>query len=107
MKITPELSRRMATMSSICACLIVVIHATPKPDILTWQWWIVSLLCKEGLCRIAVPWFFLASGFFLAGHFGEECWYRQEIKKRVMSLVVPFFAWTLIGKIILLLCWGG
>ena len=106
-KITEELSRRMATMSFVCACLIVALHSTPRPDVQTWQWWFVGVVGKEGLCRIAVPWFFLASGFFLANHFGAESWYRQEVGKRVRSLIVPFFVWTIIGKIISLLAWWG
>lgn len=107
MKISEELSRQMAAMSFICACLIVGIHSTPSPDVGTWQWWVANLIGKEGICRIAVPWFFLASGFFLAGHFGEDGWWGREVKKRVRSLVVPFFAWTIIGKTVGLVIWWG
>ena len=107
MRISEGLSRQMAVMSFVCACLIVGIHSTPSPDVGTWQWWVANLVGKEGICRIAVPWFFLASGFFLAGHFGEDGWWGREVKKRVKSLIFPFFAWTVIDKSIAFIIWGG
>ena len=105
--ISKETSRRMAVMSFVCACMIVLIHCTPAPDKSTWQWWIANLLGANGLCRIAVPWFFLASGFFLAGHFGEDGWYGREVSKRVKTLLVPFVLWALIGIIFAWCMWYG
>lgn len=60
-----------------------------------------------GICTIAVPFFFFASGFFLAGHTCEEGWYRREVGKRVVSLLVPYFmvasAWLLFGSFLRLI----
>ena len=47
-----------------------------------------------GICAIAVPFFFTASGFFLAGHFGEDGWFGQESKKRIRTLALPYFIWS-------------
>ena len=77
-RISKTLSEKMAVMSFVCACLIVAIHTTSRPLDDTWQWWVVALLGKEGVCRVAVPYFFLASVFFIAGHFGEDGWYGRE-----------------------------
>ena len=105
--ITEETSHRMAVMSFVCACLIVLIHCTPAPDKSTWQWWVANLLGANGLCRIAVPWFFVASGFFLAGHFDEDGWYGREVSKRVKTLLVPFVLWALIGILFSWCMWYG
>lgn len=105
--ISKETSRRMAVMSFVCACLIVLIHCTPAPDKSTWQWWVANLLGANGLCRIAVPWFFVASAFFLAGRFGETSWYSNAVKKRVRTLLVPFVIWAMIGLLFHWLMWYG
>lgn len=105
--ITQETSRRMAVMSFVCACMIVLIHCTPAPDKSSWQWWVANLLGADGLCRIAVPWFFVASGFFLAGRFGEPSWYSNAVKKRIRTLLVPFVIWAMIGLLFHWLMWYG
>ena len=106
-EITQETSRRMAVMSFVCACMIVMIHCTPHPDCGTWQWWVANLLGANGLCRIAVPWFFVASGFFLAGRAGEPSWYSNAVRKRVRTLLVPFAIWAIIGLLFHWLMWYG
>jgi len=95
--ISQETSRRMSVMSCICACMIVAIHCTPNPPLGDWEWWVANLVGADGLCRIAVPWFFVASGFFLGGRFGEDGWYSKVVKKRVRTLLVPFVIWAIIG----------
>lgn len=47
----------------------------------------------------AVPYFFLASGFFLAGHLDEEPenWWLYAIKKRAFTLFVPYVCWVVLG----------
>lgn len=48
-------------MKWICSLLVVVIHTTPlKP-----YSYIADVVSAQGICRIAVPFFFSASGFFL------------------------------------------
>ncbi len=96
-KISQNLSDRFACMSFLCACMIVFFHATPAPDIGSFNWWFFHLLGREGVCCIAVPYFFICSGFFLAGHLGEKGWWGREVSKRLKSLVIPFFIWMAIG----------
>lgn len=45
---------------------------------------------NDGLCRIAVPFFFFMSGFFLAAHVGEKNWWRMVCRKRVKTLLIPY-----------------
>ena len=66
-----------------------------------------NLLGANGLCRIAVPWFFVASGFFLAGRAGEPSWYSNAVRKRVRTLLVPFAIWAIIGLLFHWLMWYG
>lgn len=92
-QLDPLLSLQFRRMSILCACLVVLIHSTVAPALGSWQWWIAFLVGKEGVCRIAVPFFFLAAGFFLAGRVDESEWYKRAIKSRVWSLLVPFLIW--------------
>ena len=92
-----ELSAHFSSMSFACACMIVLFHASPAPDKGTFNWWFFHILGREGLCSMAVPYFFVCSGYFLAGHFGEMGWWGREVHKRIKSLVIPFFIWMMIG----------
>lgn len=105
-KIPEDVSAKMANMSFVCACMIVLFHATPAPQSGSPMWWICHLLGREGVCMIAVPWFFLASGFFLAGHM-RECggWWKREVTKRIRSLVIPFYVWMVVSILFGLAVW--
>ncbi len=83
-------------MSFVCACMIVLFHATPAPEAGTWMWWACRIFGREGICSMAVPFFFLASGFFVAGYLGGLGEWRNEIRKRVRSVVIPFYIWLYI-----------
>ncbi len=96
-KISSSLSERFAAMSLFCACLIVFFHATPAPDKGSFNWWFFHIFGREGICCIAVPYFFACSGYFLAGHYGDEKWWLNEVVKRIKSLVVPFYIWMAVG----------
>lgn len=102
-RITLDLSKRFAGMSFLCAIMIVFFHATPAPEMGSFNWWFFQLFGREGICGIAVPYFFACSGFFLAGHYGEDAWWGNEVLKRVRSLVVPYFIWMAVGIVLSLL----
>ena len=91
-KVTAELSNRLRNMAIVCAFLVVIIHCRPSFQSNTVAWWVKQML-ECGLCTIAVPFFFIASGFFLCGHIDEKGWYGREVGKRVFSLVLPYFIW--------------
>ncbi len=94
--ISAENSQKIKNMSIICAMLVVTIHVDwPKDNIcLTW---FINELIENGIARVAVPFFFVVSGFFLSSHFDDERWWQNETKKRIQSLVIPFFTWGLIS----------
>lgn len=95
MNISSELSQKIRNMSLVCSMLVVVIHVgwggatTPSQ--------FMRVLLKDGLAQAAVPFFFALSGYLLAGHFNESGWYGREVRKRLGSLVLPFFLWSVLA----------
>ncbi len=86
-------------MSLLCAILVVSIHIEWTHDqSLSFGWFMYNAIA-QGIARIAVPFFFVVSGFFLAQHFDEDGWWKCEVKKRIRSLAVPFFLWSLIALV--------
>ncbi len=90
--LTKELSCKFANMALVCSFFVVFIHTGTKCVDGDSIWWMMHLF-QNGICRVAVPFFFIASGFFLAGHCFEEGWWRNECKKRIRTLLVPYVIW--------------
>ena len=90
MKIAPDISAKISNMGIICAFMVLFIHL-PKSSPTSYVYTIFS----HGLCEIAVPFFFAASGYLLAGHFNEDGWYGRAVVKRVRTLYVPMVIWCL------------
>ncbi len=98
--ITPMLSNKLANMALICSFLVVAIH-TRGCDITGTTDWLIRKMFAGGISLIGVPFFFVAAGFFLAGHMNTTGWWRHECKKRIKTLIIPFFLWQ-----ILYFLWG-
>lgn len=104
-QLNSSISYKFANMAFLCSFFVVVIHCRPIFTEGSVSWWIKQLL-EEGICTIAVPFFFVASGFFLAGHIGERYWYRNAITKRIRTLVVPYLIWCLSFIVYMcFICW--
>lgn len=92
--VSEELSYKFKNMAIVCAILVVFIHVRlGKVEAGSVLWWF-SALIPQGISRIGVPFFFLASGYFLAGHIGESGWWKREVLKRIRTLLVPFIIWN-------------
>ena len=89
--ISKELSNKFASMALFCAMLVVFIHL-PKPEELGAT--IIFTYLSRGIAKIAVPFFFVSAGFFLAGKFSEDGWYKREVVKRIKSLLIPLLIWN-------------
>lgn len=98
--VTRNLSSKMANMAFCCAVLVVFIHVGTPTPVGTIPWFFTEPF-HAILGDVAVPYFFLASGFFLAGHMGETGWYSREMKKRVWTLLVPYFLWAVLYAVYL------
>lgn len=93
-KIDEELSNRLANMSFVCACLVPSLHIATTFNAGTVSWWLYVVCFKTGFAQIAVPMFFVISGFLLAGRMGEKSWWRSAVEKRIRSLVIPYVFWA-------------
>lgn len=100
-------SERIASLCFIAACMIVAIHAAPVPESYSVSWWIVRLLGGDGICRIAVPYFFMISGFLLVGRINDANWYRSAVGKRIHSILIPYLIWLLIGLLVQFVVFAG
>lgn len=93
MKLSLETSQKIKNMGLLCAILVVSIHVCWPHDRPLSAGWFAYHAFAHGLSRIAVPFFFVVSGFFLAGHFDDNNWWRRETAKRIKTLLVPFVFW--------------
>ena len=80
--LTHQASQKIALMSFFCAILVVIIHVAHVSDQQP------SLLAF--ITRIAVPWFFLISGYFGFRSLQSQG-YQALIKNRLRTLAIPFF----------------
>ena len=87
--ISPELSSRISVLCFVCACMVVLIHV-PIPSTVGSVGWYLSSIFSYGVCLISVPFFLIVSGFFLGRHLGENGWYKNALRKRVKSLLIPY-----------------
>lgn len=71
------------------AILVVAVHCLPSNSDIT----ITSFLINNVLGRIAVPFFFASSGYFLAGNDIENI---ETVKKYIKRLIELYFIWSLL-----------
>ena len=94
--VSPDASNKIRNLGFICSVFVVLMHVSPgyRPQpIGSWAWWLFS---PFQITEIAVPFFFLVSGYLLAGHCCEKNWFRSVMSKRLTTLLVPFVLWSLI-----------
>lgn len=89
-EISEHLSNRFKNMALVCAFLVTLIHCILFFRV---NCSFLHFAIEDGVCRIAVPFFFFASGFFLYGHVLEAGWWRRELAKRVRTLLIPYVIW--------------
>ena len=83
-------------MGLVCSMLMVLIHTGAVPCKGGALWWVYSIV-GQGMATIAVPWFFLVSGYMLGGHLWDDGgWVYGEVGKRIRSLAIPFVLWNLL-----------
>ena len=96
--IEKQLSSKLSLVSFVCMCMVVWIHVQANFEKGTALWYLVTMITS--LFNIAVPMFFVISGFLLAGHFSEHGWWRRETGKRTKSLLIPYVVWNCVYWVI-------
>lgn len=102
MKVTPDISKRFHFASGLSMLMVVFIHArfihsrwAEAVDVSTTIGklsYALQFLLSENIFRLAVPLFFLISGFWLSyGNDGSVSSYFDKLKKRCWTLLVPYF----------------
>lgn len=88
----------------LCALMVVSIHCWSSHLFVAGESGLSSLkagmliLLTASLSRVAVPCFFVLTGFFLARGFQPGmAWYLTVVKKRFLTIYVPFLIWNAIN----------
>jgi len=86
--IDKSLSNKILNVSFLCTLLVVLIHCQSSGRGGVFHF--VRDYIPGAFLNMAVPTFFAISGFLLAGRCGEPHWYRDAIRKRIKTLLLPY-----------------
>lgn len=75
-----ETSNKIKNMGFMCALLVVMQHI-PQSE------WIVRM---GALTQIAVPFFFVISGYFFVKDANQKKWWTKAVAKRLRTLLIPY-----------------
>ena len=101
----PETSARIANMGFLCTLLVVVIHLRHIPHDMSATPLAIHFVFRHLLGSIAVPFFFIVSGFFLGRRIGEPDWWRCALWKRLRTLGIPLLFWCLVPFVLFSVLW--
>ena len=95
--ISQALSAKFKGISFICAMLVVLLHAyNPSMDSMAGPFHLIGHFLSIDICGIAVPFFFIISGYLLACQIDSGASYSQLVTRRLKSLGLPYLYWCLI-----------
>lgn len=102
-EISQDLSSRIRNLFLFLIVQVVFIHAYH----LTWHKnpsgldkfnYFIQYFISQEICRIAVPLFFIISGYlFFVGYSANVKWFFNKWRRRISSLVIPYLLWSIIG----------
>ena len=97
-------SRTISYLRFLMAFAVVLLHASnagAKGDLPVYS--TMCILLGEGLCRIAVPCFFLISGYLFFKGLARWDWgvWTAKLKRRVHTLLIPYFLWNLLAAVLI------
>lgn len=91
--ISQEVSNKIANMGFVCALLVVYIHVEGHPENIGSIPWMIWYFMRYVFASIAVPFFFVVSGYFIGKKSQDEDWWRGAMLKRLKTLFIPFVIW--------------
>ena len=103
--ISTRFSRKVTIVSLILSIAVMYIHAKNLAyydfgDALGTPIYVLNQIFSETFGRVAVPFFFLQSGYWL---FRYDIYeknsgnLKRKLKKKVKSLVIPYLLWNTLG----------
>lgn len=101
MKYDSVQSKTIEWLRFFCAVLVVFIHSF-GPRVASYMngaYDTIRILLSQGFCRVAVPIFFLISGYLFFVRLEEwntQVWFHK-LKNRVHTLLIPYLIWNLIA----------
>ena len=106
--ISKQLSNKFKIASLLCAIMVVYRHSLNLQAFYEeGEYKLISTTIETGISKlteIAVPFFFLLSGFFFFRNtYYKQAEYTQMIVKKSRTLLIPFLFWNLVGIIPLLI----
>lgn len=100
MRVDARTSERIRALGFLFACLVVPIHCASFGEGSATGWArIMQLIGTNTVSRLAVPWFFTVSGFFLFANAPTPFsvpWWRKSVVRRMATLGVPYLLWNAI-----------
>jgi len=112
-EISDKLSKKIHSINIVLAILVIMIHCYNIPltnvnedtnIILYNSIKFIQNFISQGISRVAVPLFFIISGFLFFRNFSnEKIVYKNKLKKKIKTLIIPYLIWNLVGYIIFLL----
>lgn len=91
-KISERISAKIANAGFIAALLVVFIHIDIQSHCPAFVSCFVKVV-KTLICSVAVPTFFLISGYLLTGRVDESGWWIRSMRKRIVTLGIPYLIW--------------
>ena len=103
--VSRELSSKIANMGFVCTLLVVAIHIRHVPQAHDGAPMAMYFIVRHIFGSIAVPFFFIVSGYFLARRAEVDGWWKRAIMQRLRTLGLPLFIWCLIPFLLFSVIW--
>ena len=106
---TSYLSQKIKRVSFLSIIMVVVLHCynlDNKQNGIILHFgkdynWVIQNFFSYGITRVAVPMFFIISGYlFFLGFTNQKGVLVEKIKKRIKTIVIPYFFWTIFGVLL-------
>lgn len=103
--LTTEQSNKIANMGFVCTLLVVAIHVRHVPQAHDGAPMAFYFIVRHIFGSIAVPFFFIVSGYFLARRAEGDGWWKRAVAQRLRTLGLPLFIWCLIPFLLFSVIW--
>lgn len=98
-EITDKTSEKIRALCFLCALFVVPIHCMTINISGNYSkvWESVHVVLSATIVRVAVPFFFVVSGFFMFYKCSPDIrWWRECIWRRLKTLFLPYLLWNMI-----------